>query len=170
MYQVRQVKTGRLFSVIAEMLANGQRTRITVTGMSMYPFLRGNIDSVELCRTSIGKVSRGDIVLIRRTGGQYILHRLLCKEKGCLYIVGDSQTWVEGPLNPDQLIAVVTAVWRKDKRIDCSRLPWKFLSRLWLDLLPVRSCIIKVYGCLHKMCKNVSWLLSCHSVEKSDKL
>jgi hypothetical protein len=148
MREVKQVKANQMFPVIMEIFLNQSRVLIAVTGMSMYPFLRENIDSVELSNSSYENICYGDIVLILRESGEYVLHRVLKKEIDCFYMIGDAQMWIEGPLYPNQLIAVVTAVCRKDKKIECSNFWWKLLSLVWLKLIPFRSVLIRLYRCL----------------------
>jgi len=89
--QVLKVKSSAIFPVITELLDSGQTARITVTGNSMYPFLRAGRDSVELSKASFQEINRGDIVLIKRTNGIYILHRVIKKPKILL--------WLEVPSN-----------------------------------------------------------------------
>lgn len=151
MSELRLVKAKGLFPVIGELLDNGQSARIIVTGTSMYPFLRDGIDSVELSRTSFYDIQRGDIVMILRDNGQYVMHRVFRKEEDCFYMVGDAQQLIEGPLRPEQLVAVISAVWRRERRVECSNMMWKLLSILWMGLLPFRSLIIRTYGRLRRV-------------------
>lgn len=153
MHKVETIKSSKLFPVIQDLLAEGMSTRITVAGMSMYPFLREFTDSVELSTTNFEQIRYGDIVLIERKISEYVLHRIIKKDKDCFYMVGDAQQWIEGPLYPDQLVAVVTAVWRKDKRIECSNFWWKLLSSVWLKFIPFRYFLIRAYKYLRKISK-----------------
>jgi len=155
MCKIREVKTAAasLIPLISELFEYGQNSRIAVSGDSMYPFLRDRIDSVELTKGSFDQLSVGDIVLIQRTDGCYVLHRLYRKNKDCFFMVGDAQQWIEGPLYPEQLLAVVTVIWRKDKRIACSSMWWRLLSGLWLYLRPFRYSILKVYRRIRKLLK-----------------
>ena len=151
MCEVKLVKSVEMFPVIKEILKKGINVSITVTGMSMYPFLREKIDRVELTNASFTGIHRGDIVLILRGNGEYILHRIIRKEEYGFYIVGDAQQWIEGPLSPEQLIAVATAVSRRKRYIKCSSLWWKALSAAWLRILPFRYLIIRTYRQLSRI-------------------
>ncbi|GIM28730.1 hypothetical protein CPJCM30710_13960 [Clostridium polyendosporum] len=148
---VKQVKSELIFPIIKEILDTGKSTRITVTGLSMYPFLREHIDSVELSNTSFINIHRGDIVMILRDSNEYVMHRVYRKEIDCFYIVGDAQQWIEGPLRPDQLVAIIIAVWRENKRIECINIWWRLLSSVWLLLLPLRCFIIRTYPKIRKL-------------------
>lgn len=150
MLTINQVKSEVLFPVVIECLNSGQNAKITVTGNSMLPFLREFKDSVELTGVRFEQIKRGDIVLIRRYSGAYVLHRVLKKEQDCFYMVGDAQQWIEGPLYPDQLIAKVPRVWRKGKEIDCESFLWKILSLIWLRLRIFRRKMLRVYFILSK--------------------
>lgn len=154
MCEVKRIKSAEIFPVIKEVLESGSRAWITVTGMSMYPFLREDKDCVELSEASINTIKKGDIVLIQRTTGEYILHRVLRKEKENFYIVGDAQQWIEGPLKPEQLIAVVTAVKRKKHQFSCQNMLWRILVRLWINIVPLRHIILKAFRVFSKV-KNV---------------
>lgn len=151
MQNISQVKSDILFPLVIECLSNGQKARITVTGNSMSPFLKEIRDSVELAGTQFDHIKRGDIVLIRRLTGAYVLHRVLRKKKDCFFMVGDAQQWIEGPLKPDQLIAKVTKVWRKGKEIECERLLWKIPALLWLRLRAYRGFMFRFYSFLKKI-------------------
>lgn len=145
MDNIKKVKAATIFPFIEEILDQGQSSRITVTGSSMYPFLRDGIDSVEFSKAGFDSISRGDIVLIRRRDGAYVMHRVLRKEDGSFYMVGDAQQWIEGPLHSDQLLALVTAVYRKDRKIVCRSTWWRTLSSIWLLMLPCRHIVFKLY-------------------------
>lgn len=151
MNEIKTVKAANLFPIITDIIEVGQSVRISVSGSSMSPFLHDSVDSVEMSKGEFSSISRGDIVLIRRTGGAYVMHRVYKKEKDCFYMVGDAQQWIEGPLFPEQLVAVVPSVWRKERHISCSNPCWKFLSRFWLLVLPVRHHIFRMVRLLKRL-------------------
>ena len=151
MSEMKRIKSSNLFPLISEILDNGQSTKISVSGNSMYPFLRDGIDSVELTKGNFEQLSRGDIVMIQRSDGSYVMHRILKKNKDHFYMIGDAQQWIEGPLYPNQLVARVTAIWRKEKRISCSSCCLRFLAGLWLYLRPFRYFFIWEYRKLRKL-------------------
>jgi len=157
MNKVNRVKSEYLFPVIIELLNNNQKATITVTGNSMSPFLKEVRDRVELSATSFDEIKRGDIVLIRRVTGCYVMHRVYKKEKDCFYMVGDAQEWIEGPLYPNQLIAIVKRVWRKNREISCDNIIWKSLSLLWLCLRNHRYTIFKINNVIKQLRAKLSW-------------
>lgn len=150
MWELKRVKSEVLFPVIKELLSSGMRTRITVTGMSMYPFLREGIDSVELSSAKFKDIRRGDIVIALRDSKEYVMHRVIKVDNSCFYIVGDAQRAIEGPLRPNQVFAKITVIWRKDKKIECSNKWWNMMSEVWMLLLPFRNLIIRGYRMMRK--------------------
>lgn len=145
MHKVKNVKSAELFPAINELLLNGQKVRITVTGNSMMPFLMENRDSVELSAASIHDLRFGQIALIKRDNGTYILHRVIFKSKNSFYLAGDAQCRIEGPLLPRHLVAVVSAIWRKGKLISPSNMIWRILSCIWWIRLPATLIVTRPY-------------------------
>lgn len=133
-----------MFPMINEILSRGTGVRITVTGRSMYPFLREIIDGVELLPGDFNSICKGDIVIILRDNGEYVMHRVLKKDGNFFYMVGDAQLWVEGPVRADQIRAVVSAIWKGNKKIASTNPVWRLSSIIWL-YLPLRKLLFKVY-------------------------
>lgn len=154
MCEVKLIKANGIIPVVKELLEDGKRVRITVTGMSMYPFLREHKDSVELIKVDMDQIRLRDIILIKRDTGEYILHRVIKKSKNTLYLNGDAQQWCEGPIRPEQIIGKVAYVWRQDLCIPCTNKWWIILSFCWRILLRVRYPIIRTYRFMRKI-----WLL-----------
>ena len=85
------------------------------------------------------------MVFYQRETGQFVMHRILHVKPEGLYIVGDAQTEIEGPVNPKQVFAVVTKAQRKGKWIGPGDFWWWFFRTVWLWLVPVRKIILKLY-------------------------
>ena len=138
------VSAQELFAFAEEFLDQGKTFKFSVTGNSMYPFLRHITDSVELERVPFEEVRLRDVVMVRRLNGIYVMHRI-CKMQGeKFYMVGDSQKVIEGPLNADQVVAKVVAIYKREKRIDCKNWLYRFLVRVWSLLLPIRINVLNV--------------------------
>lgn len=145
MSEIKQVSAVVLMPLISKLLDNDKRVRITVTGNSMYPFLRENKDSVELVPCALADITAGDIILIQRDDRVYVLHRVILKKKEQVYLNGDAQRSIEGPIRKDQILAKVDTVWRGGRAISVNNMVWKSLAFLWFCLLPFRKTIISWY-------------------------
>ena len=115
--------------VLIDLINQGKDVRFTVTGSSkpVEPF------------------KKGDIVFFQRENGQYVMHRIHHIKKGMLYIIGDNQTDMEGPVDPKQVFGIIHTVYRKDKKITEGDFWWVFFEKIWLHLIPFRHLIMRLY-------------------------
>lgn len=101
-------------SLVVESLRRHGTCRLRVSGSSMVPALwPGAFVLIE--RRPLTELVPGDIVLHER-GGQFFLHRLqeLCWTASDVDLVtrGDSMTQDDPPFTPNQLLGVLSGVWR----------------------------------------------------------
>lgn len=124
--------------LIRQQLAAGHSVRFGPKGTSMRPMLRQGIDTVELSPLP-ETLKKYDLPLYQRQNGQYVLHRII--EAGDTYIcMGDNQFDPEPGLTREQMIGIVTAFFRGEKRrsVDCWQ--YRFYCRFWHFSRPVRRC------------------------------
>ncbi len=131
-------------TAIKPLLEDGHLLRISPSGLSMYPFLVGGRDEVFLRSTTIKKPVKGDIALFRRDDGMHVLHRIHHIRNNRYYMLGDAQTRIEGPVDENNVIAVVEAIIRKNRKTNCNNIILKALSGIWTMLRPFRPLIIKL--------------------------
>ncbi|EQB21630.1 hypothetical protein UNSWDHB_1043 [Dehalobacter sp. UNSWDHB] len=141
-------------SAILPVLNEGHALKLHFDGLSMYPLLVGGRDDVLIEAVSGKRLKRGDIVLYIRKDGMHVLHRIHHVEVSGYYMLGDAQTWIEGPIDEDDVRAVVTTIIRKGKSIECSALAYRWISELWLFMRSVRPQIIKIIHWVHRMRKS----------------
>lgn len=142
---VRLVKNEAYLPVLEALLRDGKKVNLRISGSSMSPFLIHQRDVVYLSPVE-KPLRRGDIVFYRRSSGQYVLHRIHHIGKDGLYIVGDAQVEIEGPVQPDQVFGVVHQVLRKGKRLDRHNFWWQFFEKVWIRIVPLRYLLWGCYG------------------------
>lgn len=121
---------------------------LPVTGSSMLPFLSPGRDSVLLARVD-RRLRRGDMVLYRREGGGYVLHRIVaCQRDGGFAMAGDAQQLVERGIQRGQITAVACAAVRKGRRQGPGCFWWEFFARVWPRVLPLRGGLCRAYKAL----------------------
>lgn len=127
---------------IETLLKSGQTIQLYPQGYSMYPLLVSGRDEVILSPLPQEALRRGDVVLYRRDTGILVLHRIWrCGEDG-YYMVGDNQVQIEGPIQEEQMIGIMTGLVRKGRLI-ASADPWyRILSGIWLGIRPIRRWIM----------------------------
>lgn len=134
--------------VVREILSQGKETSVTITGNSMSPFLIHGRDEI-LISPPEGNWKKGDMAFFVRDNGQYVMHRI-CKvdKNGDCFFVGDAQQLIEGPIKENQIFGKITKVKRKGKWIGPEAFWWKFFARIWVNIIPFRPVIQKLYGML----------------------
>lgn len=130
-------------TAILPILDEGHNLKLPLEGLSMAPLLVGGRDEVLIATVSGRRLKRGDIVLYVRKDGTHVLHRIHHIKNKMYYMLGDAHTWIEGPIKEKDVLAVTTAVIRKEKMILCSRYGYRILAGLWLLLRPARPLIIR---------------------------
>jgi len=141
---------------IEELLKSGTSVGFYPQGNSMYPTIVPGRDNVIVEPLSERKIKRGDVLLFRRPDnapvypGKLILHRVCKVKEDGIYMVGDNEKIVEGPLPRNVFLGVMTELHRKGKTIKVSSLFYKMLTRSWLFLRPVRFVITKPLRLLRK--------------------
>lgn len=133
-------EAGALFP---ELLKDGGRLPLLVTGHSMEPFLKEGRDTVWLTAPS-KPLRRGDIVFFSRPTGEWVLHRVVrLTPNGCV-VNGDAQRWTE-TVATEQITAVVEAVERGGRTISCGGVRRVFFATVWQWLRPCRRYILAAY-------------------------
>lgn len=125
-----------LMPLIRERLAGGQNVKFTPQGISMLPMLRPGRDSVLLAPVP-EKLKRYDVVLYQRADSKYVLHRIV--DVGDSYTcMGDNQFTPETGLHKAQMIAVVTAFFRDERKYGVLAPGYRLYCRFWHYSRPVR--------------------------------
>ena len=115
---------------------------ISVTkGTSMRPLLKTNRDIVVLKKVEKEPV-KYDVVLYRDAGGKYLLHRIIKVTPDRFIIRGDN-TYVRERVSKDRIIAVLTEYKRKGKKHSTRDFGYRFYSRAWNFIYPIRFLLHK---------------------------
>lgn len=138
------IHTDAWMPIYLEGLKEGKKVKLTPFGFSMYPLLVGGRDSLILNKID-RKLKRGDICLYRRDTGIYVTHSVHHVDKAGIYLLGESQTGIEGPLSMDHMLAYAEGFVRKGKLYSCSNLLYRFFHEIWIILRPARPMLIKAY-------------------------
>lgn len=123
---------------IEQLLKDGKTVQTVINGYSMYPMLVPGRDSVILEPFGEEQPRRGDVVLYRRDGSILVLHRIWRIRQEGIYMVGDNQVQIEGPLRPDQIRGRLGAFIRKGKLISVDNMFYRLYACVWLWMRPVR--------------------------------
>ncbi len=136
---------------LEQLLREENIIRIKPQGYSMYPLFIPERDEALIQQTDYTDCHRNDVVLYRRDQGILVLHRICRIISDGFYMVGDNQYEVEGPLRQDQIIGKLIAVNRNSREFTVGNPFYKFVSSLWLFMLPVRPFCFKLSAFLRKL-------------------
>lgn len=130
---------------LISLLEEGQTLSVQPTGTSMSPFFLGNRDTLFIGKPTF-PLKKGEIALYKRHTGAYYVHRvyrvLPTESSFSYFMLGDNQTWIEGPIPQEQVYGVVKSYLRKGKKIDCtSNQMYNLLWKIWMFLRPVRPVL-----------------------------
>lgn len=144
------VDTREYLSVVRELVNEGKSVPVLVSGSSMTPFLIHARDTVVLAPID-RKLRKGDVVCFQRSDGRFVLHRIIYVKPEGYYLVGDHQTWIEGPVPRDRIFALVTRAKRKGQWLKAGDFWWEFFEKVWIRILPLREPLCRAYGILHRL-------------------
>lgn len=119
--------------VIREVLDSGGEFRLYPKGRSMLPLLKEKRDSVVLKKYETpDSVRKNDIVFYQRTGGQFVLHRVIEAEADGTYTMcGDHQLALEHGISFEQMIGVVVKIYKKDKPLPLTAIRYRLYEAVW---------------------------------------
>lgn len=135
---------------LEELLAQGNIIKIKPQGYSMYPLFIPGRDEALIEQVPISQLKRGDVVLYRRRHGILVLHRICQITRAGFYMVGDNQYETEGPLTSDQIHGKLIGFVRNGRSFSVAHPLYRFLSMLWLNLLPLRPFCFRLSAFLKK--------------------
>ena len=118
------------------LLQDGNIIRIRPQGYSMYPLFIPGRDEALIESVSADTVRRDQSILV--------LHRICKITAEGFFMVGDNQSEIEGPLRADQIKGRLIAFVRNGKEISVKNPLYRFLSALWLFMLPLRPVCFRI--------------------------
>ena len=146
-YQPTSMK--QIVELALPFLQMGRSAKFTVVGNSMFPLFRSNMDKVTVVQTK--KVKKRDVILYRRSDGNYIFHRVVGKGKLGFKLCGDDQLDIEYPVKEEDVVAVMTSFERNGKETDVKNLWYRIYSFLWCISIKKRPLIFKTAYKLKKI-------------------
>ena len=141
----RMVDIDEYLPVLIDIINTGKDVNMIITGSSMAPFLCHQRDTIIISKPT-GHFFKGQMVFYKRDSGQYVMHRIHHIKDDALYIVGDNQTDIEGPIRKDQVFGVINKVIRKGKTLQKGDFWWEFFEHVWIRIIPLRKLFVKLYS------------------------
>ena len=131
------VKTqGIVMEEIRELISKGNTVTIRAKGMN--PFIEHLRDEITLGPWKDEDIRKGCVALVKDNKGNYLVHRIIRREKETVTLIGDGNVGLYETAETDNIIGIMYSVTRKGKVWSTDSKVWKLYSWLWMFLLPVR--------------------------------
>lgn len=136
----KQIGLNEIVDIMREKLDSGGTVTFTPRGNSMYPMLRDGEDTVVLAKPK-GRLHLFDLPLYVRRDGAYVMHRVVNFDPDGSYVMcGDNQFVKEHGVKDEDIIAVVTAFYRKGKPYTTKSLSYRLYLNVWYYTRFFRHC------------------------------
>ncbi len=126
-----------------EVLARKKVLVFTPGGTSMQPLLKHHENPVVLVPVDT-PLRKLDVILYKRAGGQYVLHRIIKVTKKGYVCCGDNQTTPEKGVMPDMVIARMVGFYKDGEYIDAQSAEMKKYARRRVWSIPLRALKIRL--------------------------
>lgn len=145
----RIILEDELLPLLRERLAAGQTIRyLPFRGVSMLPMLRQGKDAVELAPLP-ERLSKYDLPVYQYPSGKVVMHRVVDVKDDHYVCLGDN-TYEYEHICPEQLIGVVSAFKRGEKRINVDAPGYRLYCRVWVAIFPLRKLLKRAKGWLRR--------------------
>lgn len=135
---------------VEALLKEGATVQFPIQGWSMYPFLHHlDIVTVEPIDDCLLKVN--DVVLYRRINGPLVLHRIHRIQNDNIWLCGDNQFELEGPIKIHQIIGILSAFQNQKEYVSVNSKSYRVKSSVWRFIRPFRPVFTQVIHRIKKI-------------------
>ena len=137
------VLSNDFFAEAAEALRNGQTVKLLIGGESMYPFIKGGADLVEVVPfTSTNELTAWCCPFFQWEG-RYMIHRYIGTEGDEHLMLGDGNVARIERVKSEDIIGMLRYIHRPDgTKLDCRDESWLRKAKWWYRLRPVRRWLL----------------------------
>lgn len=133
-------------AIAEENLRAGQSVRLRADGSSMYPFIRGADDSVEILPLKPYEEPQRWYAYLCRWNDKYIIHRLIGKQDDEYIFSGDGNTGSRERVGRHEIIGILSHIHRDNgKDIGCLSPGWARKGKVWHTFMPVRRYLLGIH-------------------------
>lgn len=138
----REPEVSLIGALTARLTGDQVIRHVSFSGRSMLPMLRQGKDTVEV-KKAPERLKKYDLPMYRGPSGKYVMHRIVDVREDHYVCLGDN-TYAYEKVRPEQIVAVVCAFYRGDKRIPVDAPGYRLYCRVWCAAYPVRRFLRKV--------------------------
>ena len=123
---------------IRTLVAEGKTVTLTVKGNSMNPFIVHLRDRMTIGPWKDSDIRKGTVALVRDTRGNYVIHRIIRRDKGTVILLGDGNVGFTETATLDNIIGIMHNIDRKGRIWTSESAMWRLYSWFWMTLTPLR--------------------------------
>lgn len=144
------VVSNDFFVGAAEALKQGQTVKLLIGGQSMYPFIRGGLDIVEV----VPCLPEGELPVwccpFYQWNDKYLIHRCIGREGDDCLMLGDGNVARIERVKREDIIGLLRTIYRPDGTTqDCCDVRWLKKAEWWYRLRFLRRWLLPVFKMLH---------------------
>ena len=125
---------------------------MNTVGRSMRPLLRAN-DAVVL-KAPDREIKKYDVVLYTDGANKHVLHRVIGK-RGSVFVIRGDNTYIKELVPQESILAYMVSFNRNGKKCDTGSFGYKFYSRIWHFIYPIRLVLRKIRNLLVRIKRKI---------------
>ena len=129
---------GIMMEEIRTLVAEGKTGTRTGKGNSMNPFIVHLRDRMTIGPWKDSDIRKGTVALVRDTRGNYVIHRIIRRDKGTVILLGDGNVGFTETATLGNIIGIMHNIDRKGRIWTSESAMWRLYSWFWMTLTPLR--------------------------------
>ena len=141
----RVVVQNQFLAEVARVLSEGCSVKVRIDGESMYPFIRGGNDEVELQPYAASRpLQRWECTLFKWKG-RYMVHRCIEIQNGMYRMMGDGNLAQIEEVPEEAIVGILSTIYHPDGTTqDCRDTQWLVRGRRWYRWRALRRFLIPI--------------------------
>lgn len=117
---------------VATLVGEGSSVRVRINGSSMYPFIKGGKDEVELAPYHKGMILPLWTCVFFRWNDSYVIHRYIGKEKEYFCFMGDGNLAQVEKVKEKDILGILQTIYHHDgTEQNCFDPKWLNKGEIW---------------------------------------
>ena len=138
------------FAEATEALRNGQSVRLHVDGQSMYPFIHGGKDEIEIVPYDGQSSLEPWSCPFYQWRGNYMIHRFIGMNGDLCQMLGDGNLYRIEEVPKKDIVGILRTIYHADgTKQDCRDARWIKKAILWYKLRKIRRFLLPIL----RMCR-----------------
>ena len=145
----RLVVANEFLAEAAETLKQGKSVKVRIDGQSMYPFIKGGRDLVEIVPLAADAEMPAWCCPFYCWEGRYMVHRYIGSEGDECLMLGDGNLVRVERVKRSEVVGLLRYIYRPDGSVqDCTDARWLRRGAWWYRLRPLRRFLLPLFRLL----------------------